>query len=106
MKRYNLCDVYEKKFLNSERFSGQKAPVMEAAYGIHENTKLKLYDCMVPKVQEYITTFQMVCTKCRERAKDAGVDNLPISQRQLEIQREIQKSKEPKLEEENKKLKA
>ena len=48
----------------------------------------------------------MVCTKCRERAKEAGVDNLPISQKQLEIQRDIQRSKVPQLEEENKKLKA
>ena len=50
MKRYKLCDVYEKKFLYSESFNGQKAPVMEAAYGIHEQSKLRLYDCMVPKV--------------------------------------------------------
>ena len=48
----------------------------------------------------------MVCAKCRQRAKDAGVDNLPISQAQLEIQRDLQKSKVPQLEKENRKLKA
>ena len=37
---------------------------------------------------------------------ESGVDNLPISQKQLEIQRDIQRSKVPQLEEENKKLKA
>ena len=101
-----MCGVYEKKFEASEILSGMKAPVNEAAYGIHENSKLRLYDCLVPKIKEYITTFQMVCTKCRERAKEAGVDNLPISQKQLEIQRDIQRSKVPQPEEENKKLKA
>ena len=50
MYRYKMCGVYEKKFEASEILSGMKAPVNEAAYGIHENSKLKLYDCLVPKI--------------------------------------------------------
>ena len=93
--RFKACDVFEKKFMLSEKQYALKAPVMEAVYSIHDKSNLKLYDCLVPRMAEYITTFQIVCKKCRERAKVAGIEKLPISVEQLEIQRDLQRSKVP-----------
>lgn len=45
-----------------------KAPALEAAYGVHEKSALKLYDCLVPKIALHAREMGVFCMKCRVKA--------------------------------------
>ena len=51
-----------------------EAPCFEASYAIDCKSALKLYDCLVPKIQE----FNLRCHKCRILREEAGLMEPPM----------------------------
>ena len=102
--RYDLCDTYEKKVKLIEAAYALKAPAMEAAYALHDNSALKFFNCLVPLIKEHISIFSISCTECKKRALKAGHKNLPLSAEQMKLQIQLQTSKMPRLQHENERL--
>ena len=96
-QRYDLCDTYEKKVKLVEAAYALKAPALEAAYAMHDNSALKKFNCLVPLMQEYISIFSISCVNCKKKALKAGHKNLPLSVDQMKLQIQLQTSKMPRL---------
>ena len=42
---------------------------MEAAFSIHENSSLRLYDSLVPTIRDRMIDFGFFCDDCKQEAK-------------------------------------
>lgn len=83
----------------------QKAPTVEAAYALHEQSALKLYDCLLPKIRQHAQSIGIYCETCKDKNRDAGIVQMAVSIDQLREMNKLHNSKVPFLEAENGDLK-
>ena len=58
---------------------------MEATYAMHDNSPLKLYDSLVPKIRDHMRAVGINCESCREKAQDKGLMAFPITVEELRL---------------------
>ena len=97
---------YRQKYLDTMTMLAIKAPAMEAAYSIAENSDLKLYNCLIPKIRDHMKSVGIFCNNCRDKAQKEGVMAFPLNMEELEYKNKLWASMVPKLEKENAQLKA
>ena len=70
--------VYE-KYKDAMAQLAIRAPVHEAAYGMMEQTPLKLYDCLMPRTQHYQYKRGLHCNKCKAKREEFKIYDAPMS---------------------------
>ena len=102
--RLDQADIFEDRLADASLLYAQKAPAMEAAYALQQNSALKMYDCLVAKIRDHAKESGINCNKCRDKARRAGVVAFPLSIEQLRLQNSLYNSRFPIVEKENKRL--
>ena len=60
--------MFEEKYYDISRAYCMKAPTNEAAYAFHDQSPLKLYDCLIPKIRDHVRNVAIYCEPCRAKA--------------------------------------
>lgn len=76
---------YKQKFADATCAFANKAPTMEPAFAWHEKSALRLYDQIIPKLQENSYATGLKCVKCKEKREENGVKDLPMTMAEMKI---------------------
>ena len=79
-----VMDVVYDKFRFAKAAHAQKAPAMEAAYCMMENSPLKLYDCLIPAIEHYDYERGQLCKTCRDMRVRKKHNKPPMSLDQIQ----------------------
>ena len=77
---------------------------MEAAFSIHENSSLRLYNSLVPIIRDRMIDFGFFCDNCKQEAKQRGIMLSPLNMNEMKQRNQMWESKFPDLEKENQEL--
>ena len=77
---------------------------MEAAFSIHDNSSLRLYDCLVPTIRDRMIDFGFFCDDCKKKTKQKGIMFSPLNMIEMKQRNQMWESKLPELEKENQEL--
>ena len=95
-ERINLIKQAEIDLQHVNLAYASKAPVMEAAFGLAEKSKLRMYDCLVPVIAEHSYQMGQTCKQCLEKAYDAGYGLYTAKSDTQKISRLFEKNKKLK----------
>ena len=75
----------ELKLKQAEMSYAMKAPTMEFSYAIHEKSKIKLYDSLVPKIRSHAYEVGIFCQECKEKNRSANIIQLSSNLEELRL---------------------
>ena len=75
-----MTDDFQQKFFETTKNSALTAPCYEASFAMSNQSALRMYDCVVPKIKE----LSIRCERCKRKREAAGIHDPPLHDDELD----------------------